>query len=60
MTSTMTIRTLPPRQTPAQAARRRARHRKMLLNTLMEALTTIGLGLCFILCAVAMLCLIPM
>jgi hypothetical protein len=32
----------------------------MLLNTLMEALATIGLGLCFILCAVAMLCLIPM
>ena len=56
MTNTMTIRTLPPRQTPEQAARARARRRRALVNTILEALATVGLGLCFILCAVMVLC----
>ena len=56
MTNTMTIRVLPIRQTPEQAARARARRRRALVNTLLEALATVGLGLCFILCAVMVLC----
>ena len=56
MTSTAAIRTLSPRMTPARAARIRARRRQALLNTLLEALTTIGLGVCFVLCAVAIVC----
>ena len=57
MTNTMTIRVLPP-LSPEQAARLRARRRKRLLNTLLEALTTVGLGACFILCAVMLLCVV--
>ncbi len=57
MTNAMTIRVLPPRQTPEQAARARARRRRALVNTLLEALATLGLGACFILCAVAVLAL---
>lgn len=57
MTNAMTIRVLPQPQTPEQAARARARRRKVLVNTLLEALTTVGLGACFILCAVCILCL---
>ena len=56
MTNTMTIRVLPPRQTPEQAARARARRRRALVNTIFEALATVGLGVCFILCAVMLLC----
>jgi hypothetical protein len=58
MTNTMTIRVLPPRQTPEQAARARARRRKALFDTLLEALSTVGLGACFILCAVVVICLV--
>ena len=63
MTKTMTmqkpaaIRVLPAPLTPAQAARLRARRRRALLNTLLEALTTMGLGACFILCAVMIMAL---
>ena len=56
MTNTMTIRVLPPRQTPEQTVRARARRRRALVNTLLEALATLGLGVCFILCAVMLLC----
>ena len=64
MTSAMTksinrpaaIRVLPPLESPEQAARRRAKRWKALRNTILEALTTIGLGTCFILCAVMLLC----
>ena len=56
MTNTMTIRVQPPRQTPKQTARVRARRRRALVNTILEALATVGLGLCFILCAVMVLC----
>lgn len=57
MTNSMTIRVLPPRQTPEQAARARARRRRVFFNTLLEALATLGLGACFILCAVMLMCL---
>ena len=53
---TLNFQALPQRLTPARAARLRARRRRMLLNTLLEALTTIGLGLCFVLCAVLFVC----
>ncbi len=64
MTNTMTkpmprtpaIRILPPAAQPARSARARARRRRAILNTLGEALFTIGLGACFILCAVMMMC----
>ncbi len=62
MTNTMTmqptIRLLPPRPTPEQLARRRAKRRKALRNTILEALATIGLGTCFILCAVMLVCVV--
>lgn len=58
MTNAMTIRVLPPQQSPAQAARARARRRRALVNTLLEALATVGLGACFILCALAVLCVL--
>ena len=58
MTNTMTIRVLPPQPTPEQAARARARRRRALFNTLLEALVTVGLGACFILCAVAVMCVV--
>ena len=56
MTNTMTIRMLPAAPRAEQLARRRAKRRKALLNTLLEALATIGLGACFVLCAVLVLC----
>jgi hypothetical protein len=58
MTNAMMIRVLPPRQTPAQTARVRARRRRALVNTLLEAFATVGLGACFILCALAVLCVL--
>ena len=56
MTRASVIRMLPP-LSPERAARLRARRRKALANTLLEALTTIGLGACFVLCAVMVMCL---
>lgn len=56
MTKSNVIRIVPAPLTPAQAARRRARRRRVLLNTLAEAMATIGLGACFLLCAVMVLC----
>lgn len=50
------IRMLPP-LSPERAARLRARRRRALANTLLEALATIGLGACFVLCAVMVMCL---
>ncbi len=58
MTNTATIRVLPQRQSPEQAARARARRRRALANTLLEALATVGLGACFILCAVVVMCVL--
>ena len=58
MTSTNVIRIVPAPLTPTKLARRRARRRKALLNTLMEAMATIGLGVCFVLCAVMVLCVV--
>lgn len=55
MTRASVIRMLPP-VTPERARRIRARRRRALVNTLLEALTTIGLGVCFILCAVMVMC----
>ena len=52
------IRVLPPLSRAEQAARRRARRRKALWNTILEALTTMGLGVCIILCAVAVVCVV--
>ena len=46
-----------PQLSPERAARLRARRRRALVNTLLEALATIGLGACFILCAVMILAL---
>ena len=57
MTNTMTIRVLPAKQNPEQSARNRARRRRALVNTLLEALATVGLGACFILCAVMLMCI---
>lgn len=37
-------------------ALRRARRRRALWNTVLEALATMGMGACIILCAVALLC----
>lgn len=56
MTKTVTIRKLPVRANPVPAEQRRARRRQAMWNTLLEALATIGLGACFILCAVMVLC----
>ncbi len=58
MTNTMTIRRLPAKPDAKQAARVRARRRRALRNTLLEALTTIGLGACFILCAILVMCVV--
>lgn len=58
MTGRMTIRMLPAPRTPEQAARDRARRRRALANTLLEALATIGLGASFILCAVMIMALV--
>jgi hypothetical protein len=52
------IRVLPQLSRAEQAARRRARRRKALWNTILEALTTMGLGVCIILCAVAVVCVV--
>ncbi|MBR4194826.1 MAG: hypothetical protein IKQ54_10920 [Oscillospiraceae bacterium] len=52
------IRMLPPRPTPEQLVRRQARRRKAIRNTILEALATIGLGTCFILCAVMLICVV--
>lgn len=56
MTNTMTIRTMPVERDARRAASRRARRRRMLVNTVLEGLATIGLGTCFILCAVLIIC----
>lgn len=62
MTNTMTmkpaIRMLPPLTAPERKALRRARRRRAICNTILEALTTIGLGACFILCAVMIICVV--
>ena len=54
MTNTMTMpmRRTPCRIDPRQESRRRARRRRARWNTILEGLATIGLGVCFILCAV--------
>ena len=57
MTNTSAIRMLSAPASPAGAARLRARRRRAFWNTILEGLATIGLGACFILCAVAVLCL---
>ena len=56
MTNTNVIRMVPAPAARRLAARRRARRRRALWNMLLEALTTIGLGACYILCAVMVLC----
>ena len=66
MTSTMTkplrrtalIRVLPQSGREEMAARCRARRRKAMWNTILEALTTMGLGACIILCAEAVICVV--
>ena len=58
MTDTMTIRRLPVKPDARQAARIRARRRRVLRDTLLEALSTIGLGACFILCAILVMCVV--
>lgn len=58
MTNTMTIRVLPAQQSREQIARRRTRRRKAIANTLLEAFATVGLGVCFILCAVLIVCVV--
>ena len=50
------IRVLPPCSRPELAARRRARRRRALWNTILEALATLGLGAAMFLCAVMILC----
>ena len=54
----MTIRRLPVKPDAKQTARIRARRRRALRDTLLEALTTIGLGACFILCAILVMCVV--
>lgn len=56
MTNTMTVRRKALPAACSRTARRRIRRRKIILNTVLEGLTTIGLGVCFILCAVMVLC----
>ncbi len=56
MQGSAAIRVLPQLTGAERSARRKARRRKILWNTILEALTTIGLGLCIILCAVAVVC----
>ena len=58
MTKTMPIRMLPPLNPEELKARRRAHRRRAVWNTLLEALTTIGLGTCFVFCAVMVLCVL--
>ena len=56
MTNTMTMTATPV--SPARMARLRRRRRKALRNTLLEALTTMGLLICFLLCGILMLCMV--
>ncbi len=49
------IRLLPPPVRREREACRRSRRRKELWNTVLEALSTLGLAACFILCAAALL-----
>lgn len=58
MTAKPAIRMLPPLSQEERQARRRARRRRAIRNTILEALRTIGLGTCFILCAVMLLCVV--
>lgn len=58
MTAKPAIRMLPPLSHEERQARRRARRRRAIRNTILEALSTIGLGTCFILCAVMLLCVV--
>lgn len=56
MGRTPAIRVLPPLTRAEREALRKARRRRILWNTVLEAMTTIGLGMGFILCAVAVMC----
>lgn len=57
MTNTMTMTAAAP-ISQARMARLRKRRRKALRNTLLEALTTMGLLICFLLCGILMLCMV--
>ena len=48
----------PPVGRAVREAIRRRRRRRALVNTLMEAFATIGLGACFVLCAIMALCMV--
>ncbi|MBQ1678825.1 MAG: hypothetical protein II062_04770 [Oscillospiraceae bacterium] len=56
MTGRSAIRMLPPLSEAERLKLRHASRRRAIRNTILEALSTIGLGTCFILCAVMLLC----